>query len=1462
MLTEDQRTALAARLRRGRADAPGEGGPDQIRPRAAGLAELPLSYGQEQLWFLDRLARGQAASGQAMSGQGAYNVPQALRLSGPLDPAALDRALTQVIARHEALRTRLTAGPGDRPVQVIDPPRPVSADLVDLSGHAAEMQSKLLRDLIDVESVRPFVLATGPLLRAWLVRLAAPAPAAPALARPPVANTAEHVLLVVAHHAVTDGWSARLLLRELAAHYARAVGAADDTGAELPALPVQFADYAIWERDRLRGPVLDELAGYWRAALDGAQTLQLPTDYPRPVVEEFDGGLARRMTDRALLDGLRELSRRQGTTLFVTLMAGLQALLHRYTGQSDITVGTVSANRTRPELAGLIGFLVATLPIRGDLAGDPPFTDLLARLRDTTVAAYAHQDLPFGKLVEALRVERDPGRSPLFQVLLSYAEREAAPVTAAGVEFALTDLVVGINVAKFDLDLLAEARPDGLWFECSYKTGLFDPATVERLLGHLEVLLRGAVADPSARLSELPLLTDAERHAELVTWNDTDGQVPAVCAHEGFAAQVARTPDGVAAEYEGTELSYADLDRHASQIGRRLRELGVGPEVLVGVCLQAGLTRLAALLGIWKAGGAYVPLDPALPQDRLAFMITDAELSLILTDASSLTSLPATEPVRLVDLESERDQIAALDHSDLGDDRASTSNVAYVIYTSGSTGQPKGVVVEHRHLVNLLHGMISHWDIGPSDAVLQFASLSFDASVQDMFMPLLAGGRVVLAPASRLHSPPRLAALMRDRRVTFACLTPSVITLLGDGEFPALRVLMSGGEELPSELARRWARRPGPRFVNDYGPTEVTISATFMELDAGTQLPPPIGRPLWPNYQAYVLDPHLNPVPVGVTGELHLGGASVARGYLNRPELTRERFIPDPFRPGPEARLYKTGDLVRRRPDGTIVFLGRADGQVKIRGLRIELGEIETALASHPAIAQAVVTVITDPAGDQQLCAYIRPEPGPVPGPAEVHAHLARTLPGYMIPPRLIPVTEFPLNTSGKINKGALPAPENSISAPPGGTEPGAGAGHVATILAELFAAVLHQERVGADDSFFDLGGSSLAVMRLVDLIAGQLGADVGVAAIFLHPTPRQLAASLDAAGTTAAGPLIELAGQAGEPPLFLIHAVGGTVFGYAQLARELAGSYRVYGLEAPGLTEPGATAASLDGLVTDYTSRIRAAQPDGPYQLGGWSMGAIIAFEVARRLEQAGAEVRLLALLDPPFDFPDLDVPDLDVPDAGPATASRLAGMFVTDAVRSLGGVGDGQPESSAPAADQLAWLAGVLTDDETDPGDTDSRRHRPRRHPGRPGPAAHPVRCLPAARPDAGRLPARRGAGPGPGPDRQRRGLAERSVPAPLARPAGRPRHRPAGGRRPLCVPAAPARGGGRPGNPQSPEGVQGGSRVRRHGDRRRRPRGPRTRTRHRGRSRQPGPRPGHGRRLRPDLAEQGDLPDVGLR
>ncbi|HEY1917769.1 MAG TPA: amino acid adenylation domain-containing protein [Streptosporangiaceae bacterium] len=1081
MLTDPQREALMARLRRGR-----ENLASGIPRRPPGLAVLPPSYGQDQLWFLDRFAPGLPT----------YNIPLAVRLSGPLDAAALARALAGLAERHETLRTRLTAGPDGRPVQVIDAPAPVPLELTDLSGLDPVPRQARLREILDTQAMRPFALPAGPLLRTWLMRL----------------GGGEHVLGVVAHHVVFDGWSAGIFVAELAALYeAQTAG----TGCGLADLPVQFADYALWERARLTGPLLDELAAYWRGALDGCETLRFPTDRPRPVLDSFEGGLAQRMTSPGLLAGLRELSRREGATLFVTLMAGLQALLHRYTGQRDIVVGTVNANRTRPELASLIGFLVNTLPIRADLSGDPPFTELLARVKAATTAAYAHQDLPFSKLVDLLRVERDPSRPPVFQIALSYAERDDSPVHAAGVDFCLTDLVVGINAAKFDLDFLAEARPDGLWFECSYKTRLFDEQTVRRLLGHWEVLLAGAVADPGARLSQLPMLTAYELARELVEWNDTAREFPVMCVHQAFEAQVARTPAAVAAEFGRQRVTYAELNAQANRVARRLRTLlygperrptaDIGPETLVGVCLPAGVARLAALLGIWKAGGGYVPLDPRLPPDRLAFLMADAAMAAVVTDTAGAACLAAGDSgPPMVNLEAGQAPIAALDDTDLADGGAAPASVAYVIYTSGSTGEPKGVVVEHRSAANFLHGMIDHWGIGPPDVVLQFASLSFDASVQEMFMPLLAGARVVLADPATLHSPRRLAALMRQAGVTFACLTPSVASLIADEQFPALRVLMCGGEEMPADLPRRWLR-PGLRFVNDYGPTETTVTALFLELDSGMQ-PPPIGRPV-PNGQAYVLDEWLNPVPAGVVGELHIGGVGVARGYLNRPALTRDRFIPDRLRPGPGARLYKTGDLVRRRPDGTVVFAGRIDNQVKIRGLRMELGEIEAALTAHPGVAQAVVTVTTDPAGDKQLAAYLRLGPGaPEVSPPEMRGHLARLLPPYMLPAYLTTVASFPLSTSGKIDRSALPPPQPGQDALAGYVPP---ATLIETMVASLYATLLGLERVGATDGFFDLGGNSLKAMRLVAMMDDELDVDLDVASVFLAPSPRELGALL-----------------------------------------------------------------------------------------------------------------------------------------------------------------------------------------------------------------------------------------------------------------------------------------------------------------------------------------------------------------
>jgi amino acid adenylation domain-containing protein len=1237
---------MTARLRRGRTNTA-----SKIQRRPEGRTDLPLSYGQEQLWFMDRFAPGQPT----------YNLPFVLRLSGPLDAGSLGRAISGLVARHEALRTRLVADADGRPAQVIDPPQLQPLELADLSGLEPDRRQARLREFIDIEALRPFDLPAGPLLRTWLLRLAAD----------------EHLLLVVVHHAVFDGWSIGVFVRELAALYRQA---ASGEPAGLAELPVQFADYALWERHRLQGSVLAELGAYWRGVMEGFDTVRFPTDRPRPVLENFDGGLIAHMTDLSLLDGLRDVARRAGTTLFVALMAGLQALLHRYTGQTDLVVGTVSANRSKAELSPLIGFLVNTLPIRADLSGDPPFTELLARVQEATLGAYGHQDLPFAKLVETLQVERDPSRGPVFQIALAYADRADSPVSAAGVEFVATDLVTGFDAAKFDLDIQAESRRDGLWFECSYKTALFDRATVRRLLGNLEVLLAGVAADPSARLSQLPVLTQDELHAELVEWNDTAAELDPACIHQGFEAQVIRTPDAVAAEFEDERISYAELNQQANQIARRLRDLGVGPETLVGVCMQTGLRRLAGLLGIWKAGGGYVPMDPALPAGRLSFTMTDTGMPMLLADEQSLARLPETGAA-VLSLDADWPAISQLPGSNLADTGVSPANAAYVIYTSGSTGQPKGVVVEHRQAVNTLLAMNKCWGIGPSSAVLQFAAFTFDVSVTDMFMPLLAGARLVLAPADTLHSPPRLAALIRDAGITYVDLPPAVLSLLRDEQFPDLRVLMTGGEELPSEVARHWIR-PGLRFVNGYGPTETAVTATCQELDASMS-PPPIGLPL-PNCQAYVLDPRLNPVPAGAVGELHIGGAGVARGYLSRPELTRERFIPDPFSADPQARLYKSGDLVRRVPGGALVFTGRADGQVKIRGLRIELGEIETALAAHPAIAQAAAAVVTDQAGEKQLAAYLRAEPGTQASPADLRAHLARTLPAYMIPTYLITVEELPLNSSRKIDRAALPAPDQLQAA----TEHAAPATFTESVLVDLYAAVLSREQVGAADSFFDIGGSSLQVMRLVDMISKQLGVDVGVSTIFLHPSPRQLAESIDAIRSgdrplAGSGPLAELSSGVGQLPLFLIHAVGGTVFAYAQLASELAGTFRVYGLEAPGLTQPDATAESLDGLVSDYTERIRAAQPTGPYRLAGWSMGGVVAYEIARRLELAGQQVSLLVLLDAPFALPDTGVP----------AQGQLAGRFLADATHSLGWDQADTPDpDSSTVAEQLAWLAGRL--------------------------------------------------------------------------------------------------------------------------------------------------------------------------
>jgi len=875
MLTDAQRAALAARLRKGR-DA------TAIPRRSPDLTELPLSSGQEQLWFIDQFAPGLPT----------YNITGAVRIAGPLDVQALNDALDAVVARHETLRTRLDAVDG-QPVQIIDPPTSTVWTIQDLSGLPADEREARFAAESVTYGLLPFDLAKGPLFRTRLVKLA----------------EQEHALVINVHHSVFDGWSFAVCFRELATCYDAAVAGRP---ADLPELPIQFADYAIWERGRLEGGAVDEMVAYWTENLRGVGSVQMPIDRPRPVLQSFDGALARLPMGADVLEGLRALSRKEGTTMFVTLLTVLQVLLHRYSGRDDVIVGTASASRGRPELAPLIGYLVNTLPIRTDVSGDPPFVELMAKVKETTLAAYAHQDLPFPKLVEALKVERDASRAPLFQIGFTINEDPDEQIAAGGTTMRLEP--VDSPTAKFDLNFFMQAHGD-LVVEISYAVALFDEATVYRLLESLRVLMAGIVADPSSRLSRLPVMTEEDLHRELVEWNSNTMEFPTMCLHELFEAQVDRVPDAPAALMDDDVLTYAELNRQANRAARHLRELGVVPESLVGVHMRPSLERLVGILAILKAGGAYVPLDPEYPPDRLQFMLTDAAVDVVLADADGAQSMRELGATVVV---------PARDWPDRGGDDTNVDsgvqppNAAYAIYTSGSTGRPKGVIVEHRNVVNFVQGMVVHWPLDERDRFLQFASLNFDVSAMDMFLAVCSGGAAVFGSRQTLLSPPRLAELMRANRVTFACLPPAVLNLLTGERFPDQRVLISAGEELSSELVRTWIR-PGLRMCNGYGPTEVTIGATMMELQPDDISPPPIGMPK-PNYRAYVLDTHLNPVPVGVAGE---GGRHV-------PGDVGGQFQPLLVGPGGEGG------------DGVVEGVAEVEvGALQVELAGLDLGEVE-----------------------------------------------------------------------------------------------------------------------------------------------------------------------------------------------------------------------------------------------------------------------------------------------------------------------------------------------------------------------------------------------------------------------------------------------------------------------------------------------------------------------------------------
>ncbi len=1071
--------------------------------KASRAGELPLSFAQQRLWFLEQLEPGSPT----------YNIRTALRLDGPLEVPTLERSLTEIVRRHEALRTTFPTVLGEAHQKIAADPSFVMP-LVDLGAlPAGEREAEAHRRIAE-ESLRPFDLATGPLLRALLLRL----------------SGREHVLVLTVHHIVSDGWSMTVLGRELGAlHEAFSAG----RPSPLPELPVQYADHAVWQRQWLSGDVLRTQLDYWKKQLAGApQDLELPADRPRPPVLSYRGASVPVALPLDLLAGLRATSRREGVTLFMTLLAAFQVLLARYTGRDDIVVGSPIAGRTQVETEGLIGLFVNTLALRTDLSGDPTFRELLSRVREVTLGAYTHQDVPFERLVEELAPVRDLGRSPLFQAMLVL--QTPPPPLALG-EVKLGVLEIERTTSKFDLSLSLAETEDGLRGELEYSTDLFDEATLRRTVEHYRVLLEGIVADPGQRIADLPLSTAAELHRVVVEWNATRAEYPSHrCIHELFEAQAASTPEAVAVVFEDLRLTYRELNERANRLAHHLRGLGVGRDVPVALCVERSLEMVVGVLGIVKAGGAYVPLDPTYPVERLAFMLEDCGATVGLTLERLRGRLPPEPRIRFVALDAEWETIARAPAGDLVNE-ADPRSLAYITYTSGSTGRPKGVLVEHRGVVRLVK-QSAYARFAADEVFLQLAPLAFDASTFEIWGALLSGGKLVVFPAER-PSPEALEAILRAHGVTTLWLTSGLFNAILDVRplaLGGLRRLLVGGEALSvPHVQKALSLLDGVRLVNGYGPTEGTTFTCCFPITAPVDGPSiPIGRPI-ANTTVFVLDARRRPVPIGVAGELHIGGAGVARGYLNRPELTAERFLPDPFSDEPGARLYRTGDLCRYLPDGDLEYLGRMDHQVKVRGFRIELGEIESVLAEHPAIRAAAVLAREDVPGDKRLVAYLVAREAPLPGVRELRDHLKNKLPDYMVPAAFVALEALPLTPNGKVDRRALPAPEADGS--------GQEHDHVAPrtpvedVLAGIWAAVLRVDRVSVMDNFFELGGHSLLATQVIGRLRSIFAVDVPLRALFEAPTVAGLATHIEAAlrgGALVAAPPLRAVPREGDLPL------------------------------------------------------------------------------------------------------------------------------------------------------------------------------------------------------------------------------------------------------------------------------------------------------------------------------------------
>ena len=1168
-------------------------------PRRRASESHPVSFAQQRLWVLHQLDPSSPA----------YNMPESIRLGGPLNLRALEESLNEIIRRHEVLRTSFrTTEHG--PVQVVAPHQTVAWTLEDLTALSPEEKEAKARRMAEVEAVRPFDLEKGPVLRVTVIRLA----------------DEDHVLLLTLHHIASDLWSMNVLVREVMALYE---ALSHDRPSPLAELPIQYADFAAWQRNWLQGRELEKQLDFWKGHLAGAPSvLELPTDRPRPAVQSFNGSIISFDLPKPLSNDIMAMTRREGVTLFMLLLAAFNVLLSRYTGQEDIVIGTPVAGRNRAETENLIGFFVNTLALRTNLAGDPTFRDLLARVREVALGTNAHQDFPFEKLVEELQPERSLSHSPIFQVMFALQNvRAGAPLDLPGLK--LSPVGVSERVAKFDLTLFMAENNGSIDGYFEFNTDLFDAPTIERMIQHLQVLLEEVVARPDARVSSLSLLSEAEHDLLISELNETACEYDKdLTVDRLIERQAEKTPGAVAVSFKNRSLTYKQLNERANQLARHLRAAGVGAETLVGIHMTRTPELIIALLGVLKSGAAYVPIEASYPSERLASLLEQANLKLLLTEDLLRQTLPETD-AQVICLDRDWESIALHETGNLVRVTLPES-LAYVIFTSGSTGVPKGVMIPHRGLTNYLNWAVREYRVDNGNGAPLHSPIGFDLTITSLFLPLIAGNVIELVPEDEGVEGLR-DALSGKRDFTLVKITPAHLEVLRHLLPPedaacATRALVIGGEALFGEGLSYWLdHAPQTRLINEYGPTETVVGCCVYEVPVGATPsgPVPIGRPI-ANTILRVLDKHLQPVPIGVTGELYIGGDGVARGYLNCPGMTGEKFIPDPFSAQPGMRLYRTGDVARNLADGNLVYVGRVDNQIKIRGFRIELGEIETTIQEHPAVRAAVACVRHDSRNEKRVVAYVVASENTKVNLVELRNFLKDRLPTYMLPSAVVTLDELPLTTNGKIDYDALPEQDNtwpevrnSFVAPRNLIE---------LQIAEIWEDVLNLRPVGVTDNFFDLGGHSVLALRVTARIEKLFGVEVPLAAFFDGGTISRLSSLVINKTHTPPRHLVPIQKGDTRRPIFFVHPIGGGVVCYAYLARQLGPDVPVYGLAALEVDDPH---TQVTTMAASYIEEIRSVQPHGPFLIGGWSFGAYVAFEIARQLKRQSEDVALLAILD-----------------------------------------------------------------------------------------------------------------------------------------------------------------------------------------------------------------------------------------